>query len=1177
MRDRRQPDVPAVLPGAVAGVAEALAQARERAGRGEQRRQCRRGPGGAGRPPRRDPARLAAARAAAGPRWPPRPSASPSPLASSAARRPRPRRRPRRRRSRPRSSAIGGRVPRGQRRARPRRRAAGRGRAGRGCGRVGARHSRVRLGRADLRASPSSSGGSPSAPGGPSTSPGGARAGPSSAGPQLERVEAVGRLARALARPRLDRVGGRVEQLVEALPLVGRERRQDVVDRAPRPGSPIPTRSRLNFSVPELVDDRAQAVVAARPAALAEPQLAERQREVVGDDEQVDERRVLAREDLAHREARVVHVGQRLDERQVEAAEAARRRLATRRAARPLPGPAGPIGEPVQHHPADVVARLRVLRARVPEADDDLHVDGDPRGRPAPRGHGERPRDRVRRARTHGTAGRAALAMGRPTCSNRRCHEAGGGASKSVAGRRGRGPRPDEEHSDGSPVIRAVPESSRRGRTPGVLLVVLMVTALLLRAASRAPHPGRRRHPRRPLDCVPDDLALADRLARGLDGPPGRAHRGVPPRSRPCGRAWPAWPPTRASGSRSRDGTPVAALAAGLRITPQVQFTTTAAGPDTVDVRPAKALTGGTVYRFAIDAADGTLLASWAVNVATPPRVNGTLPGNETSRIPVNTGIEIMFDEAGITADDMAGHFRISPAVTGRFEVAGRTVAFVPNALAANTLYTVTVTKGLPRRAPASPPSPTPSSGSRPATPRRRSSPSSPSAGRSGTPPPRSRPRSPSAWTGLGEEVEPVEATVALTVHQLASMDAAVAATRTLREAPDWTERTSTTPISTTGLTRVLVADTPLRAFASTWDHEDQPSDYWIQVPQVLPAGWYLVTLAHRGVSNTNCSPATTRRIVFSGRTLAEALKADVFFGLSKARATGPMGPGPWRPNPWVPAMANPIPRSRPRMRAPSGLTRSSAPGVPTTQPMCWAFPTSSARARCARFDHQRRHEDARARARQAARQDVPGPKWRRLIPANAGNRAPTTRADAVDPRLIWRAVGGGQGGDGFSVRARSRSPASHSCIAPAWEEPARSPAATLASRRLELVRANPPKRVVFARGRNKLSALRSPSGTRPTVLLIGSGRTASARPTRAMGLAAAADLQTHMCRTPTRPTPISSTRGMQRDGASRDRDCQRMGEHRIAISLPPGWSPAATPTPCLTGAHGNYFHRLLF
>ena len=136
---------------------------------------------------------------------------------------------------------------------------------------------------------------------------------------------------------------------------------------------------------PELVDDRAQAVVAARPAALAEAQLAERQREVVGDDEQVDQRGVLARQHLADREAGVVHVGQRLDERQVEAPEAAHGDVG-RVALAALAGPAGALGDPVHDQPADVVARAGVLRAGVAETDDDLQ--------PSLRGQHDRARSR---------------------------------------------------------------------------------------------------------------------------------------------------------------------------------------------------------------------------------------------------------------------------------------------------------------------------------------------------------------------------------------------------------------------------------------------------------------------------------------------------------------------------------------------------------------------------------------------------------------------------------------------------------------------------------------------------------------------------------------------------------------------------------------------------------------
>ena len=52
---------------------------------------------------------------------------------------------------------------------------------------------------------------------------------------ELEGVEAVGGLVRAVARPGLDRVGGGVEQLVEPPPLVGCERAEDVVDACSDP------------------------------------------------------------------------------------------------------------------------------------------------------------------------------------------------------------------------------------------------------------------------------------------------------------------------------------------------------------------------------------------------------------------------------------------------------------------------------------------------------------------------------------------------------------------------------------------------------------------------------------------------------------------------------------------------------------------------------------------------------------------------------------------------------------------------------------------------------------------------------------------------------------------------------------------------------------------------------
>src|SRR5450759_2861486 len=124
--------------------------------------------------------------------------------------------------------------------------------------------------------------------------------------------------------------------------------------------------------IAKLGDDRAQAVVAPGRPAFTESQLAVGEREVVGHDEHLAQGCMLAGKRLAHGQTRLVHEGQGLDERQVKAAISALDygRGVTVAA---LAAPAGPVGQPVEDHPADVVPRLLVLRARVAEAHDDLH------------------------------------------------------------------------------------------------------------------------------------------------------------------------------------------------------------------------------------------------------------------------------------------------------------------------------------------------------------------------------------------------------------------------------------------------------------------------------------------------------------------------------------------------------------------------------------------------------------------------------------------------------------------------------------------------------------------------------------------------------------------------------------------------------------------------------------
>ena len=76
-----------------------------------------------------------------------------------------------------------------------------------------------------------------------------------------------------------------------------------------------------------------------------------------------------------------------------------------------------------------------------------------------------------------------------------------------------------------------------------------------------------------------------------------------------------------------------------------------------------------------------------------PLRVVATVPNDQRTFVPLNTGIEVTFNNDDVV--DPQANFSITPAVQGRFEQHKRTLVFVPSALEPLTLYTVTVKAGL--------------------------------------------------------------------------------------------------------------------------------------------------------------------------------------------------------------------------------------------------------------------------------------------------------------------------------------------------------------------------------------------------------------------------------------------------------------------------------------------------
>lgn len=281
----------------------------------------------------------------------------------------------------------------------------------------------------------------------------------------------------------------------------------------------------------------------------------------------------------------------------------------------------------------------------------------------------------------------------------------------------------------------------------------------------------------------------------------------------------------------SLDGRSPAVLASHLVSDPPLAFTVASVKGRTAIVRPRTRLAPLTVYRISLERTDGSVEASWAAQAAGPLTVTDTVPGHTSTGVPLDTGIEVTFDQYGIRLSDFRSHFTIRPATTGRFEAADRTVVFVPTKpLRKGTLYTVTVRHGLPLagtgqvlekdfiirfETAAKAPSRISLSFMRlltDATPRER------------------------AVFAIGTDGDGrAPASIPITVHRLAGPREAVAAYRAIGAAPDWTRVSPVRAVATRGLAQVFAGTVPLR-------HEPNEDWRWFRLPAPLRAGWYVVT-----------------------------------------------------------------------------------------------------------------------------------------------------------------------------------------------------------------------------------------------------------------------------------------------------------------------------------------------
>lgn len=282
----------------------------------------------------------------------------------------------------------------------------------------------------------------------------------------------------------------------------------------------------------------------------------------------------------------------------------------------------------------------------------------------------------------------------------------------------------------------------------------------------------------------------------------------------------------------SVDGSPASALAARLTVEPAFAYAVAADAADrSATITPKAPLRPGTVYRFSLAGPTGEILDTWAFQSKQPLRIVGTLPEQQGIDVPIDTGIEVIFDQDGVT--DAGSHFSIDPPVKGRFEQHGRVLAFIPERpLAHATIYTVTVSRGVsvPATGEATASDTvfafeTAAKGSGDTQPATFEFPDDVNESPTGERP------TLGLWSFGDFEAKPPK-TTRIDVYRLAGLDAAIAAFRTLRSRPTWSRWSTDGLIDVSRLTRTVGFEATLNSHRGA---------LWFRLPDRLRAGWFVV------------------------------------------------------------------------------------------------------------------------------------------------------------------------------------------------------------------------------------------------------------------------------------------------------------------------------------------------
>ncbi len=144
---------------------------------------------------------------------------------------------------------------------------------------------------------------------------------------------------------------------------------------------------------------------------------------------------------------------------------------------------------------------------------------------------------------------------------------------------------------------------------------------------------------------------------------------------------------------KSRNTVSVDFLRSSMSISPEINYQIEKKSDNEFVVKPDKALDKDAIYKVSLINQEENYDLSWAFQTKKELKVIGSIPGNKSTYVPINSGIEVIFSHKNI--ENFEESFEIQPETKGKFTQNGYSMIFIPDLnLLMDTSYTVTIKAG---------------------------------------------------------------------------------------------------------------------------------------------------------------------------------------------------------------------------------------------------------------------------------------------------------------------------------------------------------------------------------------------------------------------------------------------------------------------------------------------------